>query len=79
MKYKKNDQKYTKKQLEIARELYNGEIKYTDYEVGRVLDFLKQNNIYDNTLIIVTNDHGEDVEDHGPFLRHNTLYAEVIR
>lgn len=42
-----------------ARELYAGEVSYTDAQLGTVLKALKQRGLYDNTLIIVVSDHGE--------------------
>ncbi len=44
---------------------YDGEIAYTDREIGRLLDTLKDRGLYDNTLIIVTGDHGESFGEHG--------------
>ncbi|MBN1763929.1 MAG: sulfatase [Sedimentisphaerales bacterium] len=41
------------------RSRYAGEVTFTDYQVGRIMDTLKQNNLYNDMLIIVTADHGE--------------------
>jgi len=38
--------------------LYDFSIKYVDGQVARLIDFLKENGILDNTLIILTSDHG---------------------
>lgn len=38
---------------------YMGELHYTDFEIGRLLQELKKQGIYENTLIVVTGDHGE--------------------
>ncbi len=59
--------------------LYDGEIRHTDDRFGELLNFLKQNGEFDNTLIIVTADHGEAFLDHKNQLRHgNSLYEELI-
>lgn len=50
---------------EYADDLYAGEIAYTDYCVGQVIDKLKTLGIYDSTLIIITSDHGESLGEHG--------------
>ncbi len=38
---------------------YDGGIAYMDWSLGRLVDQLKQRGLYDNTLLIVTSDHGE--------------------
>jgi arylsulfatase A-like enzyme len=70
---------YSDDELKTGRAFYDGEILYTDFEVGRVISFLKNEGLYDNTLIIITNDHGENVDDHGPYFNHKTLFDEVIK
>jgi arylsulfatase A-like enzyme/Flp pilus assembly protein TadD len=63
--------------------LYDGEIAFADVQVGRLISFLKANNIYRNTLIIVTGDHGESLGEHGEkthgfFIYNATLHVPVI-
>lgn len=43
---------------------YDGEIKHVDNEFGRVLDLLKELNIDDKTMIVITSDHGEAFGEH---------------
>ncbi len=69
--------------LTLPKDLYDSEIAYTDYHVGRVLDKLKEMKIYDSTLIILTADHGESLGDHGEnshayFIYHSTLHVPLI-
>ena len=47
-------------QQEYARdmEVYAGMLDYLDMSIGRVFDYLKQNGMYDNTLIIFMSDNG---------------------
>ncbi len=60
--------------------LYDGEIRYTDDRLLKPLaERLKELGIYDNTLIIVTADHGEEFHDHGGWLHGRTVYDELIR
>ncbi len=57
---------------------YDENLRYGDYEVGRVIKKLKQNKMYENTVIIVTADHGEAFWEHN-FQGHNSqLYEESI-
>ena len=59
--------------------LYDAEIRYTDDEVGRVLDHLSARGALDGTLVLVTSDHGEEFLEHGSWEHQKTLYEEVIR
>jgi arylsulfatase A-like enzyme len=45
--------------------LYDGEIRFTDFHIGRVLEALKREGLWDNTIIIVTSDHGDGFGEHG--------------
>ena len=58
-------------------DLYDGGIRYTDHQLGLLMDRLKKLDIYDDALILVTADHGEEFREHGLFL-HNQFYHEVM-
>jgi tetratricopeptide (TPR) repeat protein len=63
--------------------LYAGEIAYTDYCIGQVIKKLKDLNIYDSTLLIITSDHGESLSehserDHGYFIYQSTVHIPLI-
>jgi len=60
---------------------YEGEVKYMDYHIGRLFDFLKESGLYDDTLIIFTSDHGEAfIDDERGMTGHAyKLYDELIR
>jgi len=58
---------------------YDGEIRHTDAEFGRLLDGLKQRGLYDPALIIVVGDHGEEFFDHGGLYHGRSLYEEQLR
>ncbi len=45
--------------------LYDAEINYMDFHVGRLLDGLKQRHMYSDSWIIITSDHGELLGEHG--------------
>ncbi len=66
-----------------AKDLYSGEIAYTDSQLGRLFDYLKTQNLLDRTLIVITADHGESLgehgeETHGVFLYDATLHVPLI-
>lgn len=61
---------------------YDGEIRFADAEIGRLLDGLHARGLLDDALVIVTSDHGEGLESHpGVFgsSQHGThLYDSVL-
>jgi arylsulfatase A-like enzyme/uncharacterized membrane protein YbhN (UPF0104 family) len=61
------------------KELYAGEIKWWDQQLGKLVDGLKQRGLYEDTLIVVVSDHGEEFGEHGGFWHGTTLYEEQLR
>ena len=58
--------------------LYEGTIKYTDDEFGKFVEKLKEIKQYNNTLFIITSDHGDAFREHGSFSHNAVLYDELI-
>lgn len=66
----------------IAQEtaLYDGDIAYMDVQIGRLLDYLDEKGMRDNTLIVFTSDHGEEFAEHTFFCSHgHSTYDPVSR
>lgn len=62
----------------ILKSHYSAEIRDADHAFGQLIDWLKDNNLYDDSLIVVTADHGEELLDHG-YLGHVTsLHRELL-
>jgi arylsulfatase A-like enzyme/uncharacterized membrane protein YbhN (UPF0104 family) len=59
--------------------LYSGEVRYWDAQFGRLIDGLKARGLYDDALIVVVSDHGEELDDHGGFWHGTTLYDELLK
>jgi arylsulfatase A-like enzyme/Flp pilus assembly protein TadD len=57
---------------------YNGGIAYVDATVGKLLDYLRSQGLYDNALIAVAADHGESLGDHGELTHSIFLYDATI-
>ncbi len=69
----------TAEQRPWVRELYEGELRYVDDNVGRVLSELKRLGIYDEMLIVFVSDHGEEFWDHDARAHGHTFYDELLR
>jgi len=59
--------------------LYDGEIRYLDSYLHRLFQTLKKLNIYENSMIIITSDHGESFGNHDIMTHGFSLYQEEIR
>ena len=57
---------------------YDGGIAYIDSQIGQLLDWLKRENLYDNTMIVVTSDHGESFGERRIFQHGNSLYSNLL-
>lgn len=49
---------------------YDAEIHYVDRHVGRLLEYLRETNQYDESLIVLSGDHGEEFGEHGLYREH---------
>ncbi len=60
-------------------ELYDGAVTHGDSVLGRILELLRQTGRYENTVIAITADHGEEFHEHGRWGHGKSLYDEVVR
>lgn len=65
--------------FEILANLYDGAINYLDKKIGEVVSMLRQRGILDNSVLIVTADHGENLGDHGMMGHQWCLYETLIK
>jgi arylsulfatase A-like enzyme/Flp pilus assembly protein TadD len=64
---------------EYAAKPYDGEIAFADEQVGRLLRFLKEKGIYQNTVIVLCGDHGESLGEHGEKTHGFFIYNATMR
>jgi arylsulfatase A-like enzyme len=71
---------FTPADLRYLLSLYDSEIRYTDEQIGRLLAALRERGLWDDTLIVVTADHGEEFADRGDhYIGHSTtLHQEQV-
>lgn len=62
----------TSEEVLLAR--YKGAVSYVDQQIGRLFDWLKEERLLDETLIIITSDHGESLTEHDIYFDHHGLY-----
>src|SRR5262249_43997675 len=59
--------------------LYDGEVSYTDHCIGEVIDGLRASKLLDETMLIVTSDHGENLGDHGLMSHMFSVHDSILR
>lgn len=60
------------------RQLYRAEIRWADEAAGRLLAELKRLGLYEDTLILVVSDHGEEFWEHEAYGHGHSLYEELL-
>ncbi|MBV9945610.1 MAG: sulfatase [Myxococcales bacterium] len=61
------------------RALYDGEVAFTDFHVGRVLDALAASPLHERTAVVFTADHGEAFGEHGEYHHGRHIWEEIVR
>jgi arylsulfatase A-like enzyme len=77
--YLAGELKLSEADFKTMSELYNGEIAFADHCVGRIADRLKKQGLFDDTAIIITSDHGENLGDHGMIDHLLSMYETTLR
>lgn len=63
-----------------ADERYNSAVRYVDNQIRRVVEWLKERNIWDETAIIITSDHGDALYDRGIYGHPpHYMYNELLK
>jgi arylsulfatase A-like enzyme len=68
----------TEAYLQSLQEQYDTAVRYTTDQLGTFFGRLRQNGLWDDTLVVVVADHGEELFDHGGFSHGYSLYNEVV-
>ncbi len=72
------ESKLTGRDVEHLAALYDGEIRYADSEIAKLLKRLEELGISRDTLVIITSDHGEEFFEHRGLKHCYTLYNELL-
>ncbi len=71
--------KPTKEDLQHVISLYDAEIRQLDAALATFFHALEQRKLLENTIVVITADHGEEFLEHGRMLHGASLYDEVLR
>ena len=70
---------FSEEQVKLMRRVYYGMVTLIDAEVGKILDFLDERGLANNTLLVFTSDHGDYQGDHGLMAKSPALYDALVR
>lgn len=62
----------------VLRAFYDGALASLDAEIGTLVSWLRQREILDHTMLIITSDHGENIGDHGLMSHAYSLHDTLI-
>lgn len=67
------------KAIKKLRALYHGSLKFMDDQIARIVDYVRENNMLEDTIIIFTTDHGDMMGDHSLLTKGVKHYDKGIR
>jgi len=70
---------YPRQKIFVMKNRYEDALSYADAQIGRLVQFLKEQGIYDQSLIAVVGDHGEAFYEKGVCCHANELFYEQTR
>jgi arylsulfatase len=71
------DRKGIKDPKSLLAARYAGAVRYVDLQLGLLFERLKARNLWENTLLVVTSDHGDSLTEHDIYFDHHGLYEET--
>jgi arylsulfatase A-like enzyme len=70
---------WTPAEVAAERAAYEESLASVDHQLGRLFAELAERDVLDNTVVIVTSDHGEQFGEHGLMDHGNSLYVQLLR
>ena len=75
----KNPEKITEQEEETLRQSYQEEVKHVDHAIGDFMNRLSETGRLEDTVVILTADHGEQFREHSHFSHGDKPYDELVR
>lgn len=60
------------------KDLYDGEVSYHDHYLGLFVERLKKLGLYEDTIFVITADHGEEFDEHGSWGHGHSVYQDLL-
>jgi choline-sulfatase len=75
----RSEEHLSTEQIQYLVDRYDGNLLWGDWLVHLIVEGLRKYELFDNSLIIITSDHGEAFREHGKLLHNSTVYNEMIK
>ena len=69
---------YSPEEIQELMDAYDGAIAYLDHQLGLLFSELAKRDVLNDTLVIITSDHGEEFGEHGLMDHGNSLYLPAL-
>ena len=79
LKFLLGERDMTSEDFRILVSCYDNSIRYVDHLIGKIVRLLQNQGVYDETLIMVLADHGDNIGDHGLMFHYSCLYDTLIK
>jgi arylsulfatase A-like enzyme len=70
---------FPKDKIQIVKDVYADSLAYVDSQIARLFQHLKEKNRWENTLVVVTGDHGQAFYEHGFASHASAIFDEVMK
>ncbi|MED5263124.1 MAG: sulfatase [Myxococcota bacterium] len=70
---------FPREEVQTVKDIYADSLAYTDHQLGRLIAYLQDQDLWDRTLLLVTGDTGQAFYEHGLVAHANMVFNEVMR
>jgi arylsulfatase A-like enzyme len=70
---------FPKDKIQVVKDVYADSLAYVDSQIARLFQHLKEKNRWENTLVVVTGDHGQAFYEHGFASHASAIFDEVMK
>ena len=78
IRYRVKGEQLTEDDKRFLRQMYDAEIRQLNGVLVKLFAYLDENGLSENTLVIITSDHGEEYGEHGDVLHGRSQYQELL-
>ena len=78
LKWRKEGTPLSEADVRFLKDMYDAEIRQLDDLLAGFFEYLEEEGVFEDTLVVVTSDHGEEYFEHGGVLHGRTQYQELV-
>ena len=70
---------FPQEKIGVVKDIYADSLAYVDAQIARLFEYLKSTGMWDNTIIVLTGDHGQAFYEHGFASHASAIFDEVMK